>query len=695
MANRLSDATSPYLQQHADNPVDWWPWGEAAFAEARRRDVPVLISVGYAACHWCHVMAHESFEDGAVAAVLNEHTVPVKVDREERPDVDAVYMTATQAMTGQGGWPMTVFATPEGQPFFCGTYFPRDNFLRLVEAVSRAWRGDRQAVLRQSAAVVQALGRASGAGLPGGPMSVGVLDAAADSLLREYDPQHAGFGGAPKFPPHMNLLFLLRHHQRTGAGSSRALEVSRHTAERMARGGIYDQLAGGFARYSVDRTWTVPHFEKMLYDNALLLRAYTLLWRLTGDPLAARVAGETVRFLLDDLGTEQGGYASSLDADAAGAEGLTYVWTPEQLREVLGRQDGDWAAGTFAVTDEGTFEHGASVLQLPGDPDDWPRLAAVRAALRAARRHRPQPGRDDKVVAAWVGLTITALVEYAWAGRALTGAGATPGGEAPAAAGECARRAVAAGELLVRVHLADGRLRRVSRDGVVGEPAGVLEDYGCVAEAFCALHQLTGDGVWLRRAGELLDTALAHFAAGTGGFFDTADDAERLVVRPADPTDNATPSGLSAVAAALTAYAALSGQPRYREAAEAALATVASVAARHARFTGYACAVGEALLSGPYEIAVALAERPSGSPDTWLREPEPLLVEAWRLAPPGAVVVAGPPDARGVPLLADRPLRDGAPTAYVCRGFVCDAPVTDPADLARQLAAAGGPPPSR
>ncbi|HLL66224.1 MAG TPA: thioredoxin domain-containing protein [Micromonosporaceae bacterium] len=673
MANRLADATSPYLLQHKDNPVDWWPWCDEAFAEARRRDIPVLISVGYAACHWCHVMAHESFEDEQIAAVVNELTVPVKVDREERPDIDAVYMTATQAMTGHGGWPMTVFATPDGEPFFCGTYFPPDGFLRLVRAVSQTWRDQREAVLRQGAAVVAVLGR-SPAG-SGTPMTAEVLDAAAESLFAEYDPRFGGFGGAPKFPPHMNLLFLLRHHQRTG--DQRALDVVRHTAAGMARGGMADQLAGGFARYSVDAAWTVPHFEKMLYDNALLLRMYTALYRMTGDPLARRVMVETAEFLVRDLGTAEGGFASSLDADTEGVEGLTYSWTPAQLHETLGPDDGAWAAELFTVTVGGTFEHGTSVLQLEDDPDDSDRYHRVRAAMLAARAKRPQPGRDDKVVAAWNGLAITALVEAAAVATALASSSSSSSfpSSFPSAAAD---HAIAAGDLLARLHMVDGRLRRVSRDGVVGTPAGVLEDYGCVAEAFCALHQYTGSGRWLDLAGQLLATAVEHFADGQGGFYDTADDAERLVTRPADPTDNATPSGLSAVAAALVSYSALAGEPRHRQIAEAALGVVAGVAAQHGRFTGYSCVTGEALLSGPYEIAVAT---PAGSAD-------PLVHAAWRHLPPGAVVVAGPPDAPGVPLLAGRPLREGAPTAYVCRGFVCDVPVTDVEALTARLARA-------
>jgi uncharacterized protein YyaL (SSP411 family) len=413
----------------------------------------------------------------------------------------------------------------------------------------------------------------------------------------------------------------------------------------------------------------VPHFEKMLYDNALLLRVYTQLWRLTGDPMAARVARETAEFLRTGLSTPEGGFASALDADTEGEEGLTYVWTPAQLRDALGEDDGAFATDLYGVTDAGTFERGSSVLRLARDIDDDPgspvatRAAAIRERLHEVRSTRPQPARDDKVVAAWNGLAVTALAEYA-ALRHDADAG---------------RLAIAAATLLAERHLVDGRLRRVSRGGTVGQPAGVLEDYGCVAEAFCAVHQLTGQARWLELAGQLLDVALAHFGDGRGGFHDTADDAEALVARPADPTDNATPSGLSAMAAALTAYGALTGQPRYREAAQAALATVAPLATRYARFAGYSCATGEALLSGPYEIAIVGGGpgRDAGGAD--------LLETAWRLAPPGAVIVSGAPDQPGVPLLAGRPLIDGVSTAYVCRGFVCDRPVTDPAALAGQL----------
>ncbi|GAA1720809.1 thioredoxin domain-containing protein [Fodinicola feengrottensis] len=658
--NRLGSATSPYLLQHADNPVEWWEWSDAAFEEARRRDVPVLVSVGYAACHWCHVMAHESFENAEIAALVNENCVPIKVDREERPDVDAVYMEATQAMTGQGGWPMTVFATPDGQPFFCGTYFPPANFARLVSAVADAWQNRRDAVLKQSAEVVQALGSRLPAG---GPLSAELVDGCIAVLHKDYDAARGGFGGAPKFPPSSVLEFLLRHHHRTG--SAVALSMVEGTAEAMARGGMYDQLAGGFARYSVDATWTVPHFEKMLYDNALLLRAYTHLWQRTGSPLAQRVADETVAFLLTDVKTAEGAFAASLDADTDGVEGLTYAWTPDQLVEVLGPDNGKWAADLLSVTKEGTFEHGSSVLQLRTDPDDVDRWAEIQQQLWAARAVRPQPAMDDKVVASWNGLAITALVEYG----VLRGSPST------------VDLAASAGDLIWHLHFVDGRLRRASRHGVVGAPAGVLEDYAALAEAFLLLHQATGSLHWLSRAEQLLGIVLDHFADGEGGFFDTADDAEALVVRPAEMTDGATPSGMSLACEALLTYAALTGSSRHREAAEAGLNRLSTVMARAPRFAGWALAVAEAALAGPYQVAVA------GDPDGTSE----LRRAAWAAGSPGAVVVFGEPDAPGVPLLADRPLVGGQPAAYPCRGFVCDLPLTEPGALRELLSPASQP----
>ncbi|WP_415823194.1 thioredoxin domain-containing protein, partial [Mycobacterium senriense] len=515
--NTLGLATSPYLRQHADNPVHWQQWTPEALAEAAARDVPILLSVGYAACHWCHVMAHESFEDDEVAAAMNAEFVCVKVDREERPDIDAVYMNATVALTGQGGWPMTCFLTPDGRPFFCGTYYPKAGFLQLLSAVSATWRERRDEVEEASDNIAGELRKMASA-LPGAGPAVApeLCDHAVATLLRERDAVHGGFGGAPKFPPSALLEALLRHFERTG--SPAALAAVAHTGAAMARGGIYDQLGGGFARYSVDNAWVVPHFEKMLYDNALLLRAYAHWARRTGDPLARRVTAQTARFLLDDL-ADGAMFTSSLDADADGREGSTYVWTPAQLNEVLGPDDGPWAAGVFAVTPGGTFEHGASVLQLPADPEDPQRLDRVRSALLAARHSRIQPGRDDKVVTSWNGLAITALVE---AGVALD----EP--ELIDAARRCARA-------LLELHVVDGRLRRASLGGVVGDSVAILEDHAMLATGLLALYQLSADATWLTAATDLLDTALAHFAdrAQPGRWFDTADDAEQLVLRPA------------------------------------------------------------------------------------------------------------------------------------------------------------------
>jgi uncharacterized protein YyaL (SSP411 family) len=674
MTNRLAQATSPYLLQHADNPVDWWPWCPEAFDEARRRDVPVLLSIGYAACHWCHVMAHESFEDPEVAALMNENCVNVKVDREERPDIDAVYMQATQAMTGQGGWPMTCFLTPDAEPFHCGTYYPptprpgMPSFRQLLRAVTQAW-ADRGHEVREAASHVVAQLNEHARPLPESTVDDAVLVGAVDALAGDFDERHAGFGGAPKFPPSMVLEFLLRHHERTG--SEGALSLATATCEAMARGGIYDQLAGGFARYSVDAAWVVPHFEKMLYDNALLLRVYAHLSRALsvaasaglsaasagGVRLARRVTEETAEFLLHDLRTPQGAFAASLDADADGVEGLTYVWSPAELVDVLGEEDGRWAAELFGVTDRGTFEHGRSTLRLPADPADSQRWRRVREVLLAARAHRPQPAIDDKVVTAWNGLAIAALAE---AGVAL---------DRP----HWVDAAAKAARLLLDRHLVGGRLRRTSRDGVVGDAAGVLEDYGCLADGLLALHQATGQPHWLDAAKELLDTALDRFAdpEASGLFHDTAHDAETLVRRPAEPTDNATPSGASALAGALVTASALAGPDRaarYRDAAERAVTRAGLLPARAPRFAGQWLSVAEALRQGPVQVAVVgRAEDPARAA---------LLSAAVAHAPGGAVVLAGTPDLPGVPLLADRPLVDDSPAAYVCRGYVCERPAT-------------------
>ncbi|GGF54165.1 thioredoxin domain-containing protein [Marmoricola endophyticus] len=656
MANRLSGATSPYLLQHADNPVDWREWGAEAFAEARERGVPVLLSVGYAACHWCHVMAHESFEDQATADYLNAHYVSVKVDREERPDVDAVYMQATQAMTGQGGWPMTCVLDHEGVPFFAGTYFPdaprhgMPAFRQVLEALTQAWAERPDEITRVAASIRQHL---AGAHVPSGsdPVDEAVLDDAVATMQSEYDAERGGFGGAPKFPPSMLAEFLRR---RAARGDERAATMLDGTMRAMARGGMYDQLGGGFARYSVDAGWVVPHFEKMLYDNAQLLGLYAR-W---GTPLGDRVTAETADFCLRELRTAQGAYASALDADSPDAtgrsvEGAYYAWTPEQLREVLAPDDAVWAADLLSVTLAGTFEHGASTLQLLADPDDPARWDAVRTTLLAARDLRARPARDDKVVTAWNGLMISGLLD---AGHRL---------ERP----DLVEAAVACGSFLWDVHWVDGRLRRASRDGVVGAPVGVLEDYGCLATAYVDLAAATADAVWLDRAHALLDVATTHFETGDGGFFDTAADAESLVARPRDPADNASPSGLSSLVHALLGYAALTGSGEHRAVAEQALASVVEIARRAPRFAGWSLAAADAALDGPVEVAVA----GSGT------QAQALARAARRIS--GALVVVAEPGASRIPLLKGRGLVDGRAAAYVCRQLVCERPVTDPDEI--------------
>lgn len=676
MTNRLASAMSPYLLQHAKNPVDWWEWGPEAFAEAKRRDTPVLLSVGYAACHWCHVMAHESFEDEGVAELVGRDFTAIKVDREERPGIDSVYMAATVALTGRGGWPMTCLLTPTGEPFWAGTYLPRQLFTHLLTAAAQAWQERRAEVIESarristalnnqadaSAGVDPALTAAGAIGHSRGSLDERALHDAAEAVEGTFDWSRGGFGGAPKFPPSMVLEWLLRHHSRTGA--PRALHMVENTCEVMARGGMYDQLAGGFARYSVDADWVVPHFEKMLYDNALLLRVYTRLAASTGSDLARRVARETAQFLLQDLRTPQGGFASALDADTVvdgeNIEGFTYAWTPAQLSEVLGEHDGRLAATLLGVTSDGTFENGASTLQLREQPQNQRWWEDVRGQLLEARRQRPQPGRDDKIVTAWNGLAIGAL---AMAGSVL---------DEPSylqAARDCA-------EFVVGAHVVDGRLRRVSRGGAIGDALGVAEDYGDLAAGLLDLHQATGESVWLEVAGALLDAALPLFAAPGGGFYDTGSDAERLLLRPRTDSDNAEPSGQSALAGALLSYAAITSSAEHLQVAEAAVRASAAIGLRAPRFGGWALAAAESLVAGPIQVAIV---HPVGRPTS----AEPLRNAALRHGLAGGVLVYGEPNA--LPLLLERPLHEGRPTAYVCRGAICGAPVTTPEALLEAL----------
>lgn len=658
MPNRLADSTSPYLQQHADNPVAWWPWGEDAFAEARRRDLPVFVSIGYAACHWCHVMAHESFEDPQVADLLNKNFVAVKVDREERPDVDAVYMNATTALTGQGGWPMSVFCTPDGKPFYAGTYFPpypahgRPSFAQVLTGLAEAWRTRRGDVAGGADAIVSELAKLQTA--TGLEATVDV-PRALEVLGHQYDEHHAGFGGAPKFPPTMVLDAL------AAAGDANSLRMLDATLAAMANGGIHDQLAGGFARYSVDQHWSVPHFEKMLYDNALLLGTYARRFGRTGNRAYAGVVRRMVDWLNNEMRTEAGAYASSLDADSLdhmghSVEGAFYVWTPAGLSRFLG-EDADWAAAAYSVTEAGTFEHGTSTLQRLTEVDE-DKLESVRSRLLAARAERPRPGRDDKVIAAWNGWLIDSLAtaamimdERSWLEDAL-----------------------AAAEHLWQTHWVDGRLCRASREGVVGDAPGVLEDYGGLAQAYARLAAATADPRWLRRAESLLEVVEARFGAPGGGFFDTAADAEALFVRPRDVTDNATPSGTSTTIVALRLLGRLTGEPGWSLRADQAAAASSELVERAPRFTGWL--LRDAILQG----AVFLQAKGASAEIAVIGSDAELVRTAWALAPEGSVVVArqaGEDAAAEFAVLQDRT----EPGAYVCRDFVCQRPVHDAAAL--------------
>lgn len=655
--NRLGDSSSPYLRQHAANPVHWQEWGPAAFDEARRRDVPVLLSVGYAACHWCHVMAHETFEDADLADHMNRGFVCVKVDREERPDIDAIYMAATVAMTGQGGWPMTCFLTPDGDPFYCGTYYPprprngQPGFDEVMDAITRTWEQRRDEVLVAGAKIAEHL-RDNSASLPSGPVpDAQLLADAVRAIIADEDPRSAGFGGAPKFPPTALLESLLRADEL--GGHVDAADAAVRTAHAMARGGIYDQLAGGFARYTVDAEWVIPHFEKMLYDNALLLRAYAHLAR-RGDELALRIASETVDFLDRHLWTGTG-YASSLDADTEGVEGLTYVWRRDELIEILGSDDGPWAADLFVVTPTGTFEQGSSTLQLPHDPDDQARFASVRARLLAARDRRPQPERDDKVVTAWNAMAVTALAE---AGAALNRA-------------DWVARAVECAGALLSVHRVDGDLRRSSLNGRAAVPMGGLDDYAALATALLTLHQVTGEIEWRTSALGVVDRMIAVFADpdAHGAWYD-AHDAD-LLLRPRDPADGATPSGASLTAEALLLASLLTDDveaaARYEGLLDATLGRSGLILAKAPRSAGHWLSTAFARLAGPLQVAVAETADSDGTLAAAIR----------RGAPGGTVIVSGRQDA--MPLLAGRGPVGGVDAAYVCRGKVCDLPVVESA----------------
>ena len=667
MPNRLAGETSPYLLQHAHNPVDWFPWGPDALARAKLLDRPIFLSIGYAACHWCHVMERESFEDETTAAFLNGRFVSIKVDREERPDLDQVYMAAVQAMTGGGGWPMSVFLTPEGRPFYGGTYFPDEprhgmpSFLQVLEGVDRAWREQRSEVQGAGQRLVEALAAQNRVeGLAGDPTPE-LLEAAVAGIEASFDARNGGWGSAPKFPQPMTIEFLLRRAVATG--DARPLAIARRSLDAMADGGVRDQLGGGFHRYSTDAEWLVPHFEQMLYDNAQLARVYVHAWALTGDARYRAVAEGALEYVTRELTTSDGAFAASQDADTDGEEGATFVWTADEIAEVL-RDDAAVFAEHYEIAPLGNWE-GRTILRRTSPPagdSTEALLASARARLFDRRRGRPQPARDDKALAAWNGLAIAAFAE---AGRSF-------GDDRYLAAATRAAEAIVGGLLDV-----DGRLGRSWKDGrATGQ--GVLEDYSHLAEGLLALYEATFDERWFTTGRALMDRVLDHFADPGGGFFDTADDHERLVTRPKDLQDNAVPSGNATAATVLLRLAAWTGEGAYRTAAERAIRTVAPFAERYpTAFAQWLSAIDFALADA---VEVAVAGDP-GDAATWaLLEP---VASGFR--PNQVLAVTADPEASAVPLLRERTMVGGLPTAYLCRGFSCRMPVTDAAALREQL----------
>jgi len=665
--NRLAGETSPYLLQHAENPVDWYPWGAEALERARAEDRPILLSIGYSACHWCHVMAHESFEDAATAEVMNRLFVNIKVDREERPDLDAVYMNAVVGMTGHGGWPMTVFLTPAGEPFHGGTYYPPQPrhgmpaFRQVLLAVDKAWREQRGEVERVGANVGEALRRASELVPSPDPLSEEILADAMPRLQAVHDDTWGGFGGAPKFPAGPAVGFLLRRYAR--AGDAAALEMARATLDGMALGGMHDLVGGGFHRYAVDAIWLVPHFEKMLYDNALLATAYLEAAAVTGEERYAWVASGTLDFLLRDMRLPEGGFASALDADTDGQEGTTYVWTPAQLAEALGEDDARAAAAYYGVTDQGNFEGGTTVLRAQGPPP--PGLDRIRSALLERRLRRPQPGRDDKAIASWNGLALAALAQGGWRlGRP----------DLLEAARECARF------LLGPMTGADGRLRRTYRAGSARIPA-YLDDHAAVCHGLIELALATGEPEWLPPARGLADEALRRFADGEhGGFYQSADDAERLVARHKELDDNPTPSGNSLLCHCLIRLARIYADPALEARAEATLRLAVDGMRNAPHAFGQMLSALDLYVSVPREVAVV---GPAADPATRA------LADAVRAGFHPTVVYAfgDGADDSGIPLLEGRTPVAGAPAAYICERFACRAPLTDPAAARAAMAA--------
>ena len=680
--NRLIHETSPYLLQHAHNPVDWYPWGEEAFDRARAEDKPVLLSVGYSACHWCHVMAHESFEDEAIARQMNESFVCIKVDREERPDVDSIYMQAVQTQTGRGGWPMTVFLTPDGKPFYSGTYFPPEDrhgmpgFPNVLEAMAEVYR-TRKGELIQSAEQLVAHMRSGVMTTQGQePPTTEILSRAYQGLASQFDEQHGGLGTAPKFPQPMALEFLLRHHARTG--DIQALAMVDFTLERMARGGIYDQLGGGFHRYSTDPFWLVPHFEKMLYDNALLSRLYLHAYQVTGNPEHRRIVEETLDYVLREMTSPEGGFYSTQDADSEREEGKYFLWTPVKIEAVLGKEQTEVFSRYYGVTHQGNFE-GQSILSVPQEPRDIAQqlglteaelavtIQEARVKLLAHRQDRVAPARDDKVLTGWNGMMLHSFAEAA----------ATLRREDYRAA------AVAnASFLLDTVRSPDGRVLRTYKDGQA-RLKGYMEDYAFLIDGLLALHEATFDLRWLQEARSLADAMLDLFwDEDEQAFFDTGRDHEQLILRPRDVFDNAIPSGGSVAVDVLLRLTILIDSPDYSRKAAAALRSMQTVMAQAPLgFGQWLCAL-DFSLSTPREIAVV---GPWNDPATQL-----LLDQVYGRYMPNKVLTGYDPSqpeaAEEIPLLEDKDMITGLPAAYVCQNYACLMPATEPEALAEQLA---------
>ncbi len=674
-SNKLIGETSPYLLQHAHNPVDWYPWGEEAFEKAKTEDKPVLVSIGYSACHWCHVMAHESFEDETTARVMNEHFVNIKVDMEERPDVDRIYMNFVQITTGRGGWPMNVFLTPDKLPFFGGTYFPPTprygmaSWQQILMSIAEAWRERRDELMRSANDILGELRRMSVTEMPAGGIDDGLLETAYRHFVRTYDPANGGWGGAPKFPQSMSMEFLLRYWKRTG--DEGALEMVRTTAEKMANGGIYDQLGGGFHRYAVDAVWLVPHFEKMLYDNAQLIRIYLHLFQITKSETSRRIAVETLEYVIREMLDPAGGFYSSQDADSEGVEGKFFVWTPEETVEVLGEDDGRIYNEYYDVAATGNFE-GKSIPNLEfgvqrTDGGDSERIAEMREKLFAEREKRIKPFRDEKILTAWNGLMLAAFAE---ASAVL---------DEPRYLDVARRNADFLLENLVEMDSGNGHPRRVLRTwkADTAKLNGYLEDYADLADGLIELYQVCGDLRYLTAAKELADLMITEFwDEENGGFFFTANDHEELIVRNKELFDNAIPSGNSVAADVLLRLSKFYLDERYERFGLAALRASAGQIRRYPQGFGRALSSAEFYLGSPREIAIL---GPRGNE---------LEREIWAEYLPGKVVALAQQEAddvTAVPLLLGRKLIDGKPAAYLCEGHVCQAPVTTRTQLREQL----------